>query len=384
MESLVEKNKEYIVNIIDNGFEGEGIAKIDEFVIFIPETIIGEKVKIKILKVNKNNAFGKVLEIIEPSKYRVKSDCDTYSKCGGCNLRHIDYNYSLEMKKISVKNTLKKALKRDIEISEIIGMDNPCYYRNKLQYPVGINSDGKIAMGVYAKRSHRIIETIDCKIQNTECQKIAKEIFEFLKSKGISGYDEKTGNGLIRHIIIRIGIKTNEIMVILVLNSWKLPYENEIINFIINKNFNVKTIVKNLNNKNTNVILGEENKVIYGDGYIFDYLDDKKFKISPLSFYQVNPVQTVKLYRKAIEFAELTGNEIIFDLYCGIGTIGIFASSKAKQLYGIETIENAIKDAKENAKLNNIKNAEFFVRKCRKCFTEIFTRKENKARCSFY
>lgn len=358
---MIKKNDELEVEIIDNGFEGEGIAKIDEFVIFIPETIVGEKVKIKILKVNKNIAYGKVLEIINPSKHRVKPDCETYSKCGGCNLRHIDYKYSLEVKKNSVKNTLKKALKRDVEISDIIGMENPCYYRNKLQFPVGVGENGSSVMGVFAKRSHRIIATNNCKIQNEGCQKVANDVFEFIRNNGISSYNEETGSGLIRHIIVRIGIKTNEIMLILVLNSWNLPCENELIEFVTKRNTNVKTIVKNLNNKNTNVILGKENKTIFGDGYIFDYLGDKKFKISPLSFYQVNPIQTVKLYTKAVELAELTGNEVIFDLYCGIGTIGIFASSKAKKLYGIETIENAIKDARENSKINNIENSEFFV-----------------------
>ena len=358
---MIKKNDELEVEIIDNGFEGEGIAKIDEFVIFVPEAIVGEKVKIKILKVNKNIAYGKIIEVIKPSEYRVIPDCETYSKCGGCNLRHIDYKYSLEMKKKSVKNTLRKALKRDIEISEIIGMDNPCYYRNKLQYPVGVSQTGETIMGVFAKRSHRIIPTLDCKIQNKDCQKVAKDIFEFIKEKNISGYNEETGQGLVRHVIVRIGVKTNEIMVILVLNSWNLPYEKELVEYITNKNSNVKTIVKNLNNKNTNVILGKENKTIFGDGYIFDYLGDKKFKVSPLSFYQVNPVQTVKLYKKAVEYACLTGKETIFDLYCGVGTIGIFASSNARKLYGIETIENAIKDARENAKLNNIENSEFFV-----------------------
>ena len=188
-----------------------------------------------------------------------------------------------------------------------------------------------------------------------------QDIFEFLKNHEISGYNEENGQGLVRHIIVRIGVKTNEIMVILVLNSLDFPCEEEFIDFITKKNPNIKTIVKNLNNKNTNVILGKENKVIFGDGYIFDYLGDKKFKISPLSFYQVNPVQTEKLYNKAVEFAELTGTETIFDLYCGVGTIGIFSSGKAKKLYGIETIENAIKDARENAKINNIENSEFFV-----------------------
>lgn len=358
---MIKKNDELEVDIIDNGFEGEGIAKVDNFVIFVPETIAGEKVKIKILKVNKNIAYGKIIDVINASKYRITSDCENFSKCGGCNLRHIDYKYSLEIKKKSVENTLRKALKRDLLISEMIGMDEPCYYRNKLQYPVGIDENGNSVMGVFAKRSHRIIPVNDCRIQNKTCQKVANDIFEFIKENNILAYNEEQKSGLIRHIIVRIGVRTNEVMVILVLNSWNLPREDELIKYVTLKNSNVKTIVKNLNNKDTNVILGKENKIIYGDGYIFDYLGDKKFKISPLSFYQVNPVQTVKLYQKAVEYAELTGSETVFDLYCGVGTIGIFASDNAKKLYGIETIENAIKDAKENAKLNNIENAEFFV-----------------------
>lgn len=363
MQKMIKKNDELEVEIIDNGFEGEGIAKVDKFVIFVPEAIAGENVKIKILKVNKNIAYGKLLSVINTSEKRVVPDCETYSKCGGCNFRHIDYKASLEMKKNSVRNTLRKALKRDIAIHGIMGMDDFCYYRNKLQYPVGMEN-GEPVMGVFAKRSHRIIPTNDCKIQNRKCQKVAEDVFEFMKIRHVPGYQEETGEGLVRHIIVRIGVNTNEIMIILVVNSWEFPYEEDFVKFIIHRNPSVKTIVKNLNSKNTNVILGRENKTIYGNGYIFDYLGNKKFKISPLSFYQVNPTQTVKLYQKAVEYAELTGEETIFDLYCGVGTIGIFASSNAKQLYGIETIENAIKDARENAELNGIQNAEFFVRRC--------------------
>ena len=364
----MKKNEEIEVEIIDNGFEGEGIAKAHGFVIFVPEAIAGEKVRVKILKVNKNVAFGKLMEVIRPAGTRVIPDCETYSKCGGCNLRHIEYQASLEMKKNSVCNTLRKALKRDVEISEMIGMSEPCYYRNKLQYPVGMDENGEPVMGVFAKRSHRIIPAVDCKLQNQDCQKVARDVFEFLKEKKISEYVETTGTGLVRHIIVRIGVKTDEMMVILVLNSWELPFEEELVSFVKERNPKVKTIVKNLNDKNTNVILGRENRIIDGDGYIFDYLGDKKFKISPLSFYQVNPVQTVKLYQKAVEFADLTGQETIFDLYCGVGTIGIFAAGKAGKLYGIETIENAIKDARENAQINDIQNAEFFVRRCGECF----------------
>jgi len=361
---MIKKNDEYDVRIIDTGFEGEGIAKIDGMTIFIPNALKDEKVHIKILKVNKTICFAKIINIIEKADYRVDSSCKTYSKCGGCNFRHIDYKYSLELKKKSVETTLKKHLKIDIKIEDVIGMDEPFYYRNKLQYPVGVDIEGNTVMGVFANRSHRVIETNDCKIQNIKCQKIAQYVYKFIKEHNISGYNEEKHTGYIRHVIVRIGIKTNEIMLILVLNNFDLPYEEELVDFIIKKNPEVKTIVKNLNDKNTNVILGKENKVIYGDGYIYDYLKDKKFKISPHSFYQVNPIQTEKLYTKAVEYAALTGNEIIFDLYCGIGTIGIFAIDKAKKLYGIETISQAIEDAKENAKINGIENAEFFVRRC--------------------
>ena len=357
----MKKNNEYDVEIIDNGIEGEGIAKIEDVTIFIPKAIKGEKVRIKILKVNKSICFAKLLKIYEKSEYRIEEDCDTYLKCGGCNFRHIDYQYSLEMKRKNVETTLRKSLKREMNINTVIGMDEPFYYRNKLQYPVGIGTNGETIMGVFANRSHRIIETHHCKIQNKKCQKVANDVFDFIKAHNISGYNEEKRSGLVRHIIVRIGIKTNEIMLTLVLNDWKLSHQEELVKYITQLNPEVKTIVKNLNSKNTNVILGQENKVIYGDGYIFDYLKDKKFKISPMSFYQVNPIQTVKLYDKAVEFAGLTGNETIFDLYCGIGTIGIFASDKAKYLYGIETIPQAIEDAKQNAKLNGIENAEFFV-----------------------
>ena len=226
-----------------------------------------------------------------------------------------------------------------------------------------MDEQSKIKMGIFAERSHRIIEVDDCKIQNQKCQKIANDIYKFLKENNISGYNETVSKGLVRHIIIRIGIKTDEIMVIVVLNSLQFPKEKKFIDYLVSNNPEIKTIVKNLNNKNTNVILGNETDVIYGEGYIFDYIGNKKFKISPHSFFQVNPVQTEKLYNKAIEYASLSGKETVFDLYCGIGTIGIYASDRVKELYGVEVVEDAIKDAKENAKLNNIKNAKFLLGK---------------------
>ena len=357
----MKKNEEYIVEIIDNGFGGEGIAKIDGQVVFVPSTIKGEKVKIKILKVTSKIAYSKVVEILEKSEHRKNTDCDTYDKCGGCSLRHMDYDYTIKIKKTSVENTLKKALGRDIKIDEVIPMENPYFYRNKLQYPVCTNNEGEITMGVFAQRSHRIIPTCKCMIQNELAQKIANDIIEFAKQNGISGYNEENFTGILRHIVIRVGVKTNEVMVTFVVNDFSIPNESKLVDCLIKKYKEIKTIVKNLNNRNTNVILGDQNKVIFGDGYIYDILLGKKFKISNMSFYQVNPIQTEKLYSKAIEYADLNGDETVFDLYCGIGTIGICASDKVGRLFGIETIPEAIQDAKENAKINGIENSEFIV-----------------------
>lgn len=359
---LLKKNEEYVVEIIDNGFKGEGIAKIENFTIFVDGAIKGEKIKIKILKVTSSHAFGKIIEIIEKSENRIEEDCSTYKKCGGCELRHIDYETTINMKKYSVENTLKKTLSRkDIEVNEVIKMDNPYFYRNKLQYPIGVDDNNNLVMGVYAQRSHKIIETNECRIQNKLCQNIAKDIFKFIKENNIKVYNEKTLTGSIRHIIVRIGIKTNEVLVTLVTNERKIEKEDLLVKYITEKYKEIKTIAKNINSKNTNVILGNKTEIIFGDGYIEDYIGKFKFKISPRSFYQVNPVQTEKLYSKAVEYASLTGEETIFDLYCGIGTIGIFASDNVKKIYGIETIKEAIEDAKENAKINAVNNSEFFV-----------------------
>lgn len=359
---LLKKNEEYVVEIIDNGFKGEGIAKIENFTIFVDGAIKGEKIKIKILKVTSSHAFGKIIEIIEKSENRIEEDCSTYKKCGGCELRHIDYETTINMKKYSVENTLKKTLSiNDIKVNEVIKMDNPYFYRNKLQYPIGVDDNNNPVMGVYAQRSHKIIETNECRIQNKLCQNIAKDIFKFIKENNIKVYNEKTLTGSIRHIIVRIGIKTNEVLVTLVTNERKIEKEDLLVKYITEKYKEIKTIAKNINSKNTNVVLGNKTEIIFGDGYIEDYIGKFKFKISPRSFYQVNPVQTEKLYSKAVEYAGLTGEETIFDLYCGIGTIGIFASDNVKKIYGIETIKEAIDDAKENAKINAVNNSEFFV-----------------------
>ena len=357
----IEKNKEYIVDIIDNGFEGEGIAKIDNFTIFIPNCIKGEKVKILIVKVLKSYAYGKVLEIIEKSEYRREPDCLTYKRCGGCDLRHVDYKKTLEMKQNAVQSLVNKTLKNKIKVEETLGMEEPYFYRNKAQYPVGIDKNDNPVIGVFANRTHEIIPIKECFIQNKQSQKLAKFVLDFIKENNISVYNEKTGKGLIRHIVTKVGIRTNEIMLIIVINGQSIPKEKELVKEVLEKFPNVKTIVKNINKKNTNVIMGNKNINLYGNGFIQDILGDYKFKISPLSFYQVNPIQAEKLYNIGVQEAGISKNDIVFDLYCGIGTISIFMAKFAKMVYGIEIVEEAIKDAKENAKLNNINNTEFIA-----------------------
>ena len=367
----VEKNKEYEVEIIDNGFEGEGIAKFNDFTIFIPGAIKGEKCKILIIKVNKTFAFGKLLEVLEKSKYRVQADCSTYKRCGGCSLRHIQYEETLKIKRDMVQNLVNKTLNTKLLVNKTIGMEKPYHYRNKLQYPVGLDKNDKPVIGVFANRTHEIIPVESCFIQNEKAEKVAKTVFEFIKENKITIYNEQTRKGTVRHIIVKIGIKTDEIMCIIVTNDEKIEKENELVDAITSEFSKIKTIVKNINNKNTNVILGDKNVVLYGDGYIYDKLGKYTFKISPMSFYQTNPIQTEVLYQKAIDFAKLDKEDILCDLYCGIGTIGIFASSKVKQVYGIEIVKEAVEAAKENAKINNVDNIEFIAGDVEKAFKDL-------------
>ena len=368
---IVEKNKEYIVEIIDNGFEGEGIAKINDFTIFIPGAIKGEKVKILIVKVLSSYAFGKILEILEKSENRIEPDCKTYKRCGGCNLRHIKYQETLKQKQNAVQSLVDKTLKNKIKVKETVGMENPYYYRNKVQYPVGIDKNGKPQIGVFANRSHEIIPIEKCFIQNEKSEEIAKYIFELWNENNYTIYNEETRKGLLRHIVIKTGIKTNQYMCILVVNGQGFNNEKEFASKIVNKYKEITSIIVNSNMKNTNVILGLENRTIFGKGYIEDKLGEYTFKISPLSFYQVNPIQAEKLYNLGIQKANITKDDIVFDLYCGIGTISLFMSKYAKKVYGIEIVEEAIKAAKENAKINNVDNVEFIAGDVEKALSNI-------------
>ena len=360
---MIKKNEEYIVNIIDNGSNGEGICKIDEFTIFVSGAIKDEECKIKILKVNKSYAFGKLLEVIKPSSHRIEPDCLTYKKCGGCNLRHIDYKYTLDMKRDKIQNLVNKSLVNRIVVKDTIGMDEPLFYRNKAIYPVK-EINGKNVIGIYANRSHDVIEFEECKIQNKESQEIAKYILENWND---SIYDEETHTGHLRNIMIRVGAISKEIMVVLISNGYiDYDYSN-----LVKKFPNIKTIIINDNHEVTNVVLSNNNKVIFGDGVIYDYLNDYKFQISPNSFFQVNSYQTINMYNEAIKMADLSSKDIIADLYCGIGTISIFASKYVKKVYGIEIVHSSIENAKINAKINNISNIDFIEGDVEKAFNEL-------------
>lgn len=375
-KSSVVKNEKYVVDIIDNGFEGEGIAKIDGLTVFVPGSIKGEKCEILIVKVLASHAYGKIVNIIKKSENRKESDCATYKRCGGCSLRHMTYEHTLKLKRQVVQNLVNKGLKKKVEVLETIGMENPYNYRNKAQYPVGLNSEGQPEVGVFAQRTHTIIPIQTCLIQTEISQKIAKTILNFVKEKNIQVYNEENQKGLLRHIVIKVGKYTNQVMCILVVNDSKFNQEQELVKLLCEKYPEIKTIVKNINNKNTNVILGKENINLYGNGYIEDKLGEYIFKISPMSFYQVNPVQAEILYTTAIDQANLDRNDILFDLYCGIGTIGIFASKYVNKVYGIEIVPQAIEDAKENAKINDVKNIEFICGDVEVAFDELINKEK--------
>ena len=344
----LSKNDEYVVDIIDYGADGEGIAKINGYTVFVIGALKGERCKIHITKVLSSHGFAKVIEVIEKSSSRVNPDCSTFRRCGGCSLRHIKYKETLKIKQEKVQNLLNKMLKNKIRVDNVIGMDTPINYRNKAIFP--INKEKQV--GIFAKRSHEVIPISECMIQTINSQEIAKYIMENWKE---TIYDENTGKGLLRNIMVREGFSTKEIMCVLVQTQNK-EYDAK---KLVDKFPNIKTIIININNENTNVILSNKNIVVYGDGYITDKLGNYEFKISANSFYQINPIQTEKLYNLAIQKAELQKEDIICDLYCGIGTIGIFASKNVKKVYGIEIVKEAIEDAKENAKINNINNIEF-------------------------
>ncbi|HBF9585332.1 TPA: 23S rRNA (uracil(1939)-C(5))-methyltransferase RlmD [Clostridioides difficile] len=370
---MLSKNEMYIVDIVDIGQGGVGVGKYNGITVFVEGGLIHDKVKVRINKVKKNYAVGDIVEIIEKSPFRVKRVCsDNLRDCGGCQIQDLDYNKQLEMKTNEVKQVLSRIGKlEDVEVHDTIGMDNPYRYRNKAQFPIQKNN-GIPIVGFYKKKTHDVISTEKCVIQHEINDKIVKIIKTYIRAYKVSIYDEKTHTGLIRHLVTKIGFTTKEVMVVLVANGNKLPYLKELASVLKENIPGFKTLVVNVNQKDTNAILGRENIVIYGDGKINDYIGDLVFEISPLSFFQVNPVQTKVLYDKALEYANLNDTDTVFDIYCGIGTISLFLAQKAKKVYGIEIIDDAIKDAKINAKLNNIHNAEFYVGKAEEIVPKMY------------
>ena len=362
---MVEKNKEYIFDIISQGYEGEGIAKIDnKYPIFIEGALKGEKVKVRIVKVNKNFAYGKLMEVLEASEERVNPPCAIYKRCGGCKLQHASYKAQLDFKWDRVKDCVSKIGKLDPSIVKYpLGMENPWRYRNKVQLPIGL-INGEVKIGFFAPRSHDIIDMESCLIQDEIGDKVVKLTREWIEKFNIRPYNvdgEYDEKGIVRHIMIRRGFTTNEVMVVLVTNGEKLPYKEEFVDLMVKNIPGIKSIIQNINSKKTNVILGLESKTLWGEDTVSDYIGDFRFNISPLSFFQVNPTQTEVLYGKALEYANLTGNEEVFDAYCGTGTITLFLSQKAKKVYGVEIIPQAIDNAWINAKENKVENVEFFV-----------------------
>lgn len=362
---LIDKNKEYILDIVSQGYEGEGIAKIDgTYPVFIEGALIGEKVKVKIIKVKKSFAYGKLLEILEPSEERCKPSCSIYKRCGGCKLQHSTYKEQLNFKWNRVKDCISRIGKLDENLVKFpIGMEEPWRYRNKVQLPIGM-VNGQLKIGFFAPRSHEIIDMESCLIQDEVADKAVELTRQWILKNNIKPYNvdgQYDDTGILRHIMIRRGFTTNEVMVVLVTNGEKLPYKDEFVDLMVNNIPGIKSIIQNVNSKATNVILGSKCVTLWGQDTIADYIGKFKFNISPLSFFQVNPVQTEVLYGKALEFAGLNGDETVFDAYCGTGSITLFLSQKAKKVYGVEIIPEAIENANINAKENNVDNVEFFV-----------------------
>lgn len=370
---MLSKNKEYIVDIVDIGQGGVGIGKYEGFTVFVDGGLVQDKIKVKITKSKKNYAVGDIVEIIEKSPFRVERKCsESLRQCGGCQIQELDYQKQLDVKTNEVKQVISRIGKLDdVVIHDTLGMEHPFRYRNKAQFPIQ-KKDNMPVIGFYKKKSHDLISTDECIIQHEVNDKIIKIIKTYIRAYNVSIYDEKTHKGLLRHLVTKVGFTTGEVMIVLVANGKKLPYLKELASVLKENIPGFKTLVVNVNTQKTNVILGKENIVAYGDGMIRDYIGELVFEISPLSFFQVNPLQTEVLYNKALEYANLGENDTVFDIYCGIGTISLFLAQKAKKVYGIEIVEDAIKDAKRNAKINNMDNVEFYVGKAEEVVPKMY------------
>ena len=385
----MKKNDIFELEITDMGVDGEGIGHYDGMTFFVKDALIGDVIRARATKLKKNYGYARVEEVITPSTFRVEPKCPHHRRCGGCQIQALSYEKQLEFKQEKVRGNLMRiggfsAEEIDAKMLPVVGMETPFRYRNKAQFPVGTDKEGNLVTGFYAARTHSIISVDDCLLGVEENAPILEAVKAWMLANGVTAYDETTGKGLLRHVLIRFGFTTKEIMVCLIINGRTLPAQADLISRL-EKMEGMTSISININTKNTNVILGDVTECIWGQAYITDYIhlrDTEQdfaltetavaYRISPQSFYQVNPVQTEKLYSTALDYAELTGEEYVWDLYCGIGTISLFLAQKAKKVFGVEIVPQAIEDAKNNAKLNGIKNAEFFVGKAEEVLPEFY------------
>ncbi|HSL87108.1 MAG TPA: 23S rRNA (uracil(1939)-C(5))-methyltransferase RlmD, partial [Bacteroidales bacterium] len=369
----MKKNEEYNIRIVDQGHTGEGIGKVDHYPVFIDFALPEELIKMKVLKANKNYGFGKIMEIMEMSKERVEPPCPYYYRCGGCQIMHTSYKAQLEFKQKRVKDSLERIGRiKHAEVDETIGMENPFRYRNKVQIPLG-RVNGKFIAGFYARRSHRIVDIESCIVQHMDGDYVLNILKDWAEEFKITTYlnDESIDRkGVLRHLMVRKGFRTGDLMVVLVVTTKNVPHLDALLERL-KKLEGFQSLLLNINAEDTNLVLGRENILIFGKPVIEDYIGKFKFKISPHSFFQVNPVQTEVMYEKAMEYAGLTGEETVFDCYCGAGTISLFLSQKAKKVYGIEIVQQAIEDAKVNAMENHVENVEFLVGKSEEVIVDL-------------
>ena len=358
-----QKNDVLTVKIEDMGHDGEGIGKCEGYTLFVKDTVIGDLAEVKVIKAKKNYGYARLMRLIKPSEHRVEPICPVARPCGGCQLQMLDYAEQLRFKEKKIAENLQRiGGMTEIPMEPIVGMETPFRYRNKAQFPIGQDKNGKRITGFYAGRTHQIMENRNCYLGVEQNEEILNRVLTWMEENRVPAYNEENGKGLVRHVLIRFGFTTKEIMVCLVVNGKKLPAEEKLIGSLTELK-GMTSISISVNRERTNVIMGKEIHCLWGQSYITDYIGNVKYQISPLSFYQVNPAQTEKLYGLALEYAGLTGNETVWDLYCGIGTISLFLAQKAKKVYGVEIVPEAIADAKNNAKINQIENAEFFVGK---------------------
>ena len=366
MKSEFKKDDCVTLHIEDIGTGGEGIGKADGFTFFVKDAIVGDVIEAKIMKLKKNYGYARLMKVLTPSKDRVEPKCPVARQCGGCQIQEMRYEAQLAFKQKMVQNNLERiGGLSDFEMYPVIGMETPYAYRNKAQFPVGEDKDGNIVIGFYAGRTHHIVEQTDCCIGAPENGEVLRKVKAYMQKNQIRPYNEEHHSGIVRHILIRTGYHTKEIMVCLIVNAAKASClkNAEQLTESLREMDGMTSVMVNFNTEKTNVILGKKSEVLWGQPYIEDFIGDVKYQISPQSFFQVNPMQTEKLYAKALEYAGLTGNETVWDLYCGIGTISLFLAKNARKVYGVEIVPQAIEDARNNAKRNGIDNAEFFVGK---------------------